>query len=59
MYSAPLFFEVVQSSLPTGVTVSVHPHEKQHNEIRYIPDFELMALKAKLKEMEEEHDIKE
>lgn len=50
-YSAPLFFEVILSSLPAGVKVSIHPHEEQHNEIRYIPDFELMALKSQLKEM--------
>ncbi|XP_035227667.1 39S ribosomal protein L48, mitochondrial-like isoform X1 [Stegodyphus dumicola] len=50
-YSAPLFFEVIQSSLPIGVTVSIHPHEEKHDEIRYIPDFELLALKGQLKEL--------
>lgn len=54
IYSAPLFFEVIQSSLPVGVSVSIHPHEEQHSEIRYIPDFELLALKSQLKELTEE-----
>lgn len=58
VYSAPLFFEVIQSSLPIGVNVSIHPHEEQHNEIRYIPDFELMALKNQLKELVEEQNKK-
>ncbi|XP_015915882.1 large ribosomal subunit protein mL48 [Parasteatoda tepidariorum] len=49
-YCAPLFFEVIQRALPAGISVSIHPHEPQHSEIRYIPDFELLALKEQLTE---------
>lgn len=51
-YSAAFFFEIIQSMLPAGVSVSIHPHEKEHEEYRYIPDFELMDLKRKLLEVE-------
>ncbi|KAG8197158.1 hypothetical protein JTE90_011319 [Oedothorax gibbosus] len=50
-YCATNFFEVIQSSLPMGVTVDVHPHEPKHDEIRYIPDFELLVLKEQLQEL--------
>ncbi|XP_054724867.1 39S ribosomal protein L48, mitochondrial-like [Uloborus diversus] len=57
-YSAPLFFEVIQSSLPVGLSVSIHPHEDKYQEIRYIPDFELISLKTLLKELTETDPVK-
>jgi len=50
-YCTGLFFELIQTALPTGVSVNVHPHQPQHTEIRYIPDFELLALKDQLTEI--------
>ncbi|GFT83865.1 ribosomal_S10 domain-containing protein [Nephila pilipes] len=57
-YCAPTFFEVIQSSLPMGVFVNIHPHEEQHTEIRYIPDFELIVLKKQLEELLNPDDVK-
>lgn len=50
-YSAATFFEIIQSVLPAGVSVSIHPHEQKHEEYRYIPDFELIELKRQLLEV--------
>ncbi|KAF8764207.1 39S ribosomal protein L48 like protein [Argiope bruennichi] len=50
-YCATTFFEIIQSSLPMGVFVNIHPHDEQHTEIRYIPDFELLILKKQLDEL--------
>ncbi|CAL1293258.1 unnamed protein product [Larinioides sclopetarius] len=50
-YCATTFFEIIQSSIPMGVCISVHPHDEQHTEIRYIPDFELLILKKQLEEL--------
>ncbi|GFQ85026.1 ribosomal_S10 domain-containing protein [Trichonephila clavata] len=57
-YCASTFFEIIQSSLPMGVFVSIHPHEEQHSEIRYIPDFELIVLKKQLEELVNPDDAK-
>jgi hypothetical protein len=34
----------IVSSLPEGVTINVHEHLPEHDEVRYIPDLELMEL---------------
>ncbi|GIY06877.1 ribosomal_S10 domain-containing protein [Caerostris darwini] len=57
-YCATTFFEIIQSSLPVGVFVSVHPHEEHHEEIRYIPDYELLVLKKQLEELTTTEDPK-
>ncbi|KAK4321129.1 hypothetical protein Pmani_008074 [Petrolisthes manimaculis] len=48
---APLFLEVIQAGLPTGVEISVHPHQPEHSQIRYIPDLELKTLQLQLHEL--------
>lgn len=50
-YIAPVFIEVIQTSLPEGVNLSVHPHREEDDEIRYIPDLDLIDLKKQLEEM--------
>jgi large subunit ribosomal protein L48 len=45
-----LFTELVQAALPQGVNLSVHLHEPEHEEIRYVPDYELQQLKTQLED---------
>lgn len=47
-----IFFEVLHNSLPEGVQLSIHPHEQVHDEVRYIPDVELIQLKTQLEDMQ-------
>lgn len=42
------FAELVQAALPQGVNLSVHEHQQEEEEIRYVPDYELKELKAEL-----------
>ncbi|KAJ9585725.1 hypothetical protein L9F63_002515, partial [Diploptera punctata] len=46
-----IFFEVLQTALPEGVTLTVHEHTEEQEENRYIPDNELIELKTKLEEL--------
>ncbi|GAU98371.1 hypothetical protein RvY_09526 [Ramazzottius varieornatus] len=48
---ASLILDVVNSTLPEGITVTVKVHEEAEEEIRYIPDYELVALKNQLEDM--------
>nr|CAG4641405.1 EOG090X0MUO [Eulimnadia texana] len=48
---APIFFEVVHTALPEGVELSIHEHQPEYEEVRYIPDLELKELKARLESM--------
>lgn len=48
---APLFMEVVQAGLPQGVELSIHEHQPEHTEIRYIPDLELRSLQNQLHDL--------
>jgi len=49
---APIFIEIVYSSLPAGVKLSIHEHDYlAHEESRYIPDLQLAAFKAELEEL--------
>jgi large subunit ribosomal protein L48 len=41
----------IVSSLPEGVTINVHEHLPDHEEVRYIPDLELKELKDVLTSM--------
>ena len=48
----PILLELLQSSAPAGVTLSVHPHDPLlHEESRYIPDLQLAQFKAELQEI--------
>ncbi|XP_050541082.1 uncharacterized protein LOC126905441 [Daktulosphaira vitifoliae] len=46
-----LLIEVIEYSLPVGVSVSIHPHTEEHETLKYIPDNELQSLKEQLEEM--------
>ncbi|KAG8256148.1 39S ribosomal protein L48, mitochondrial [Homalodisca vitripennis] len=43
-----MFVELVQAALPQGISLSVHEHQQEHEEIRYVPDYELKELKTQL-----------
>lgn len=48
----PLLIEIIYSSLPAGVRLSVHEHDYWiHEESRYIPDLQLAAFKAEFEEL--------
>jgi large subunit ribosomal protein L48 len=46
-----IFFEVLQTALPEGVTMTVREHKKEYEELRYIPDVQLLDLKSQLEEL--------
>lgn len=48
---APLFIELIQAGLPEGVELSVHEHQHEYTEHRFIPDLELRSLYNQLHEM--------
>lgn len=50
---AVVYLRLVQQCKPVGVTLSVYPHRDEHDEIRYIPDSQLNALKAELLEWQQ------
>ncbi|XP_046388193.1 uncharacterized protein LOC124157498 isoform X2 [Ischnura elegans] len=43
-----IFFDVLHEALPEGVKVRIHEHLDEHEEVRYVPDFELIQLKTEL-----------
>lgn len=47
----PLLLRVAQSALPEGVTLNVVEHSEDDEEIRYVPDRELLELKVQLDDM--------
>lgn len=49
--TAPIFLEAIQAQLSPGVRLSVHKHDLEHEEIRYIPDLELEDLQKQLDEI--------
>ncbi|XP_065340963.1 large ribosomal subunit protein mL48 [Cloeon dipterum] len=44
----PILLSALSASVPEGVTVTVHEHDPEHEEVRYIPDLELKDLKDQL-----------
>ncbi len=55
---AQILIEVIYSSLPAGVKLSIHEHDyKSHEESRYIPDLQLAAFKAELEELKGSQDF--
>ncbi|XP_067009692.1 large ribosomal subunit protein mL48 [Anabrus simplex] len=46
-----VLLEVLKTSLPEGVTLRVHEHLPEHEEIRYVPDNELIELKNLLESL--------
>lgn len=47
----PLFVRIIQTALPEGVTLSILEESDEENEKRYMPDKDLMDLKAQLDEL--------
>lgn len=47
----PVVLRVLDTSLPEGVTLSVHEHDDWYEEMRYVPDKELLDLKSQLEDM--------
>jgi len=46
-----VFFEVLQTALPEGVSMRVHEHKEEHEEVRYVPDVQLLELKSQLEDL--------
>lgn len=49
-----ILIDLIHKNLAAGVTVSLHNHQFEHEEIRHIPDLELEALEKELAAMHEE-----
>ncbi|XP_059613991.1 uncharacterized protein LOC132260085 [Phlebotomus argentipes] len=47
----PTLLRVLQAALPEGVTLEVLEHSDEQEEIKYVPDTELLQLKAQLEDM--------
>ncbi|XP_068151475.1 large ribosomal subunit protein mL48 [Drosophila tropicalis] len=47
----PQFLRIAQAALPEGVQLSVHEHTDDFEERRYVPDKDLLDLKAELDRM--------
>ncbi|GFG39240.1 hypothetical protein Cfor_00716 [Coptotermes formosanus] len=46
-----IFFEVLQTALPEGLSMTVHEHKEEHEEVRYVPDVQLLELKSQLEDL--------
>lgn len=46
-----VLLRAIDASVPEGVTVQVLPHEEYHEEVRYVPDQDLKALKQELENL--------
>lgn len=51
--SASILFDVLRTNLPKGIEFTIKPHEPSDEEYRYIPEYEVMALKKQIDEVEE------
>lgn len=47
----PMLLRVAQAALPEGVQLNVAEHTEDDEEIRYVPDRELLELKIQLDDM--------
>ncbi|XP_049763101.1 39S ribosomal protein L48, mitochondrial [Schistocerca cancellata] len=43
-----ILLNILRATVPEGVNLSVHEHSPEHEEIRYVPDQELLELKSQL-----------
>lgn len=48
----PVFLRIAQAALPEGVQLSVQEHSDELEERRYVPDRDLLDLKAELERMQ-------
>lgn len=46
-----VFFEVLQTALPEGMSMTVQEHKEEHEEVRYVPDVQLLELKSQLEDL--------
>ncbi|XP_075233545.1 mitochondrial ribosomal protein L48 [Lycorma delicatula] len=46
--TAAVLVELLHSCLPQGLTVTLHAHTDEHEDIRYVPAYELDELKSQL-----------
>jgi len=53
---APILFDIMRTCLPEGVQLSVHPHQNEHFEQRWIPDPFIDGIR---KELREDDELKE
>lgn len=47
----PVFLRLAQAALPEGVELNVLEHSEDQEEVRFVPDKDLLELKAQLDEM--------
>merc|ERR1711973_196148 len=50
----PVLLDVLRKTLPEGVSLSVHKHERKHYEARYIPDPLISSVEEELDEIEKD-----
>jgi hypothetical protein len=43
-----LYISIIEATLPAGVSLSIHPHFREHTEVRYVPDLQLKELRGQL-----------
>lgn len=47
----PVLLRILEACLPEGVQLNVHEHDEFYEEVRYVPDKELIQLKTQLEDM--------
>merc|ERR1711997_1257874 len=52
---APILIDILRRTIPEGVELSVHKHEEEHYEARFIPDPFISGIRQELSEMEARH----
>ncbi|XP_055386085.1 39S ribosomal protein L48, mitochondrial [Condylostylus longicornis] len=52
----PLFLRIAQAALPEGVTLNVFEYDEEFEEKRYVPDRDLLELKAQLENLQGTRD---
>ena len=52
---APILIDILRRTIPEGVELSVHKHEAEHYESRYIPDPFIDGISKELADMELRH----
>jgi len=50
---APILVDIIRTTLPEGVHLSIHQHEQEHYEERFIPDPFIDSIRAELAQGEE------
>lgn len=52
----PQFLRIAQAALPEGVTLHVEEHSEEHDKLRFVPDKNLLDLKAELEFMQKDQN---